>query len=73
MKRAEYIQEMIVKANELVENYSYDKNRELWEMAYDWNANHDESEEIFMSELWKEDGYDNDGFAIEDDCWYFKD
>lgn len=71
-EREEYIQEMIKRALELVKNYTWDANKKLWDMAYDWNATHDESEEIFMSELWKEDGYDKDGFSIGDDCFWFE-
>ena len=72
MTRSEYIQEMFKKANELVKNYTWGKNCELWDMAYVWNANHEESEEIFMCEIWEEDGYDGNGFMIEDDCWFFE-
>lgn len=56
-----------------MENYSWEANSELWEMASSWNSEHDESEEIFMCEIWEEDGYDGNGFMIEDDYWYFKD
>lgn len=72
-KRRKYLENMYKKANELVKNFTYEKNCELWDMAYSWNANHSEEEEIFMCEIWKEDGYDGDGFMIEDDYWYFED
>lgn len=72
-ERRQYIITMMKKANELVENYTWEKNRELWDMAYDWNATHEESEEIFMCEIWEEDGYAGNGFMIEDDYWLFED
>lgn len=71
IERRNYIDKMIKKANELVKDYTWDKNKELWDMAFDWNANHTEEEEIFMCEIWEEDGYDGNGFMIEDDYWYF--
>ena len=73
MTRDEYIKEMFKKANELVKNYTWEKNRELWDMASDWNANHEEREEILMCEICKEDGYEGNGFMIEDDYWLFED
>ena len=73
MTRNETLKAMYKMANELVKDYSFDKNNALWEMAYDWNSEHEESEEIFMCEIWKEDGYEHDGFMIEDDIWYFED
>ena len=73
MTRNSYIKEMFKKANDLVDNYTWEKNCELWDMAYDWNAKHLEDEEIFMCEIYKEDGYEGDGFMIEDDYWLFKD
>lgn len=72
-ERMDYIEKMVEKANALVKNYTWEANTELWEMAYDWNANHDESAEIFMCEIWEEDGYDGNGFMIEDNYWLFKD
>lgn len=73
MTRIQTIKKMIKMANELVKNYTWEQNKELWDMCCDWNRNHDESEEIFMCEIWAEDGYDGDGFMIEDDIWFFQD
>lgn len=72
MTRDKYIEEMFRKANELIKDYTWEKNCELWDMAYEWNATHEESEEIFMSEIWEEDGYEGNGFMIEDDVWFFE-
>lgn len=72
-ERKRTIEKMYKMANGLVENYSWEANCKLWDMAYEWNGNHDEEDEIFMCEIYREDGYDADGFMIEDDYWYFKD
>ena len=73
MTRRETIELMFKKANELVENYTWEKWCELWDMAFNWNDTHDESEEIFMCEIFEDDGYEGNGFMIEDDYWIFKD
>ena len=74
MTRQQTIKTMMEKAIEMQRTgYHWDKAKEIWDMAYDWNAEHYGNEEIFMSELYKEDGYDGDGFAIEDDMFFFED
>ena len=67
------ITKMVKLANDLVKNYTWEKNKALWSMCSDWNSNHEESEEIFMCELDADDEHPNGGFCIEDDCWYFQD
>ena len=71
MTRTETIKKMMELANSMAHDYTWDKNNELWDMAYDWNATHEASEEIFMGEIWKEDGYEENGVMIEDDYFYF--
>lgn len=70
MTRAQTISKMIKMANELVKDYSWEKNNELWDMCYDWNSTHPEREEIFMCETSDDDDNVN-GFMIEDDVWYW--
>lgn len=73
MTRTETIKKMMNKANQMYENgWTRDKENAIWDIAYDWNREHEESEEIFMCEIWKDDGYDGDGFMIEDDYWIFE-
>ena len=72
MKRNEVIKEMMKKANDMFKNgWTRDGENELWDIAYDWNRDHDYSEAIFMCEITREDGYDGNGFYIEDDYWVF--
>ena len=77
MTRSETIKEMMTKANILIMNWTRDGENEIWNMAYDWNRDHDESEEIFMSEIYMdEDGNETEeltGFMIEDDYWLYQD
>ena len=66
------IETMVSMANELVRNkYSdnaYDLNNKIWEMALDFNHEHDD-EEIFMCEHVNDETGLVDGFYIEDDYW----
>ena len=71
-ERDKYINEMMKKANALLKNYTWELNNEVWNMAYDWNASHNEEEEIFMSDMCDDEGNVN-GFMIEDDYWIFED
>lgn len=77
MTRTEYLQEMVKRANGLIEDYTVEKDNELWEMSSSWNSNHSSDEEIAMCELWEdENGNETDemtGFTIEDDRWFYKD
>lgn len=72
MTRRETIEKMMKMANALMKNWTRDGENAIWDIAYDWNREHDESEEIFMCEK-----YDDDdelvGFYIEDDFWLYED
>ncbi len=70
MTRNQTISKMMKMANELMKNYTWEKNKALWDMCYDWNSTHEESEEIFMCETSDDDDNVN-GFMIEDDVWYW--
>lgn len=76
MTRTQTIDKMIKKAKAITgtnsKNWTRDAENKIWDMAYDWNSNHDDSE-IFMCEIWKDDGYDFDGFMIEDDYFVYED
>ena len=72
MTKNEMLCTMYIMADELVNDYSYDRYRTLEKMACDWNSDHDGDDEIFMSELRKEDGDNEDGFVIEDNIWYLR-
>lgn len=54
------------KLSALVKDYTFDAYCELISCCSDWNSEHPD-DEIFMCELYKEDGYDNDGIMIEND------
>lgn len=75
MTREQTIMTMMQKANQLLkEGYSHDKMMEIWDMASDWNDEHeDEKEQIFMSDYQSEDSEFVNGFMIEDDFWLFED
>lgn len=70
MTREKTISKMTKIANELVKNYTLEKNQALWNMCYDWNSAHSEREGIFMCETTDDDDNVN-GFMIEDDVWYW--
>lgn len=81
MTRRETIEKMIQMAKEITgensENWTRDKENAIWDICYDWNREHydghyDEAE-IFMCEMWKADGYEHDGFFIEDDYFCYLD
>ena len=70
MTRDTAISEMIRQANQLKKNgWTRDGENAIWDIASDYNKTHDD--EIFMSVITKADGYDGDGFMIEDDYWTF--
>lgn len=69
MKRDRMIEKMCKMANELMKDYSWEKECKIWDLCYDWNSNHCDCE-IFMSEV-SDDNDEVNGFAIEDDVWYF--
>lgn len=82
MTRLETIDLMINKAKEITgsnsRNWTRDAENEIWTLASDWNSAHYGSREagegeIFMCEIWKVDGYDYDGFMIEDDLFSYED
>lgn len=71
--REETIILMMKKANEIHKNgWSCDAEMEIWRICSDWNANHEEGEEIGMYENSDENNIVN-GFCIEDDSWIFDD
>lgn len=77
MTRRETVDLMMKKADELVVNWSYDKEREIWNMAYDWNSEHYgyvglDDGEIFMCEKFNDDETELIGFCIEDDYWLYQ-
>ena len=72
MTRNKMIKKLIGMANELVSDYSGDKYREFISEACAWNSAHSGKEEIFVSDIYKEDGYENDGIAIEDDYFLYQ-
>lgn len=68
MTREEMINKLMAAANDLVDNYTADKYDELIDTALDWNSKHyGTSEEIFVCDIYEEDGYEGDGIMIEDD------
>ena len=73
MTRTETIKEIMKKSNELMKNWTRDGENEIWNMAYDWNRDHDESEEIFMCEKYDDELEELVGFYIEDDFWLYED
>lgn len=73
MTRDKMIQKMFKKANDLQKNYTWQGWEEIWDMCYDWNSTHAESEEIMMCEHENEETGLVDGFYIEDDYWVFED
>ena len=74
MKKDKMVEKMYKLANEITgkntKNYTWEKGSKLWDMASEWNSTHEDSE-IFMCEVHKEDGYEYDGFMIEDDIFYY--
>ena len=70
-KRAEMIAKLERIGMELVKDYNWDTYCKMWDMCSDWNRDHEESLEIFMSEVSDDD--DNvDGFMIEDRIFRFE-
>ena len=60
-------------ANTLMNNWTRDGENAIWNIAYDWNRDHDESEEIFMCEKYDDSLDELIGFYIEDDYWLYED
>ena len=60
-------------AIDMIQNYSWDKYRNLWDFVLEWNDDHyeDESMWIFMCETSDDDDNVN-GIMIEDTPFYFK-
>jgi hypothetical protein len=71
MTREKMIEKMVKAANKLRKEYSWEAQKEIWEMCLDWNSEH-EDEEIFMCEHENEETGLVDGFYIEDDFWTFE-
>lgn len=71
MTRADMIEKLFEMANELAKNYTWDKYYEIFDTCCNWNREHEESEEIFVCEIYKEDGYENDGIMVEDDYFLY--
>ena len=72
MTRAEMMEKLFGMANELTKDYTWDKYCELFNACHDWNRDHEENEEIFVCEVFKEDGFANDGIAVEDEYFFYK-
>lgn len=75
MTKAQVIRKMYEKANMVMRNWTRDGENEIWDMALNWNRNH-EDDEIFMCEF-SQDAEGNDtervtGFMIEDDFWLYE-
>ncbi len=70
--RDEMIRTLMEKARELVKNYTWDASCELWSMCSDWNTDHEECDEIFMSDTSDDDNVVN-GFMIEDYVFIYED
>ena len=75
MTKAQVIRKMYEKANMVMRNWTRDGENEIWDMALNWNRNH-EDDEIFMCEF-SQDAEGNDtgrvtGFMIEDDYWLYE-
>ena len=72
MTRTETIKSMMTKANKMLKDgWTRDGENEIWNMALDWNREH-EDDEIFMCEYQSEDSEFVNGFMIEDDYWTFE-
>ena len=71
MTKQKVLEQMIKKANALLKNWTRDGENEIWNMALDWNREH-EDDEIFMCEYQSEDSATVNGFMIEDDYWIFE-
>lgn len=71
MARQEMINKLMTMARELAKNYSWNRYMALFDMCCDWNRDHEESEEIFVCEIYKADGYENDGIIVEDDYFCY--
>ena len=70
MTRDTVISKMIRLANQLKKNgWTRDGENAIWDIASEYNRTHDD--EIFMCVITRADGYDGDGFMIEDDYWTF--
>ena len=50
---------------ELHEHYDFDKKMQAFRLVSDYNSDHED--EIFMTEINKEDGYEHDGLMLEYD------
>lgn len=70
MNRSEMVSKLHKLANEIIIEYTWEKFNEIFKLASNWNSEHIEKEEIFVSEIYSEDGYENDGIVIEDDIYY---
>ena len=51
---------------------TWDDHMAIWTACNDWNAEHGEDEEIFMSEYQTEDSEVVNGIMIEDDYFIFE-
>lgn len=71
MTKTQVIDQMVKKANALLKGWTRDGENEIWNMALDWNREH-EDDEIFMCEYQSEDSATVNGFMIEDDYWCFE-
>lgn len=73
MTREKMVKKLMDMANELVNSCSDDKYDELISMACDWNSKHYGSkDEIFVCDIYEEDGYESDGIMVEDDCFLYR-
>lgn len=72
MNRSKMVSKLNELANEIITEYTWEKFNEIFKLASDWNSKHIEKEEIFVAEIYAEDGYQNDGIMIEDDIYYYE-
>ena len=69
--REKVLKQLINMAKELEKSWSAEKEDELCDVAVEWNRLHIKDAEIYVSEIFKEDGYYSNGIAIEDNVFYF--
>lgn len=73
LTREEMLEKLYSKAEEIVSSGSWDDLRALEYKVMDWNLCRSDEEEILLTECYVEDGYDSDGFLIEDTFYSMED
>lgn len=69
--RDDVISDMCRLANEAIKRGNSRIEKVIWRICSDWNSQNEERDEIFMSELWNDEGDDLIGFMIEDAPYYY--